>query len=171
MKRDSGVYAIHGVYGRCYVGATKDLHTRWTGHKSQLRRGIHRSHSLQRDWDRHGGKWFSFAVLERCSIQRLIEREHFWCERLRADTCGYSRYAGTSKGYHHTAKARRRMRRARVDPSRKKPDAWRWDDDKRQRYVPWNKGTTCSEPMSIEHRRKISLGQKRRWRQRKQEAS
>lgn len=50
--------------GWVYVGSTKNPGSRWSSHKSDLRRGKHANPSLQGDWDRYGSNSFTFRCVE-----------------------------------------------------------------------------------------------------------
>lgn len=65
-----------------YVGSSKDIYTRWSQHKHDLRRHTHRNVLLQRAWDKYGEDGFVFDILERTAEDRLLEREQFWYEKL-----------------------------------------------------------------------------------------
>lgn len=77
----SGVYAIrHTTTGRCYIGSSKDTHTRWLTHQSELSRGVHGNRSLQADWKACGREAFSFEVLETAPAERLKQIEERWIQ-------------------------------------------------------------------------------------------
>jgi len=71
------VYAIQHQYGRCYIGVTQDLRTRWQNHLSRLRHGKHFVSDLQADWDRDGPDAFDLLVLD---LEATIEAERYWLE-------------------------------------------------------------------------------------------
>ena len=48
-----------------YIGESVDIKSRWHTHKSELRRGVHHSERLQKDWKKYGEKAFRFSVVER----------------------------------------------------------------------------------------------------------
>ena len=55
---------------------------RWASHRSELRRNIHSNKHLQGAWNIHGESAFTFAVLEECSRENLIEREQYWIDTI-----------------------------------------------------------------------------------------
>jgi group I intron endonuclease len=64
MARVSGVYTItNTVNNRRYAGSSADVRQRWRGHRSELRRGLHRITQFQQDWDEHGEKAFKFEMI------------------------------------------------------------------------------------------------------------
>ena len=59
------VYKItNKITGKIYVGETTWKHRRWTQHKSQLKRGMHQSRSLQKEYDKYGIDSFEFSVVK-----------------------------------------------------------------------------------------------------------
>lgn len=48
-----------------YIGESVDIKSRWYTHKSELRRGVHHSERLQKEWKKYGEKAFRFSVVER----------------------------------------------------------------------------------------------------------
>lgn len=88
MKREtgSGVYEIRCLTnGHRYIGSSFNIHRRWLGHLSQLRRGIHHSQKLQRAWAKHGADAFCFSVLELCPTDSLCSREDSWMRQLSSE--------------------------------------------------------------------------------------
>lgn len=85
MDVQSGIYLITCIpTGKVYVGQSLDMKSRWGEHRSLLIRGKHDNGYLQRAWNKHGSDGFTFAILEEVESGRLIEREAFHAERLRA---------------------------------------------------------------------------------------
>lgn len=78
MKRTvfCGIYCIENMITHTkYIGQSRDIRRRWTGHKIQLRKGQHKNLHLQRSWNKYGEENFSFDILEICPIDKLNERE------------------------------------------------------------------------------------------------
>src|SRR3990167_1182264 len=76
-----GVYAIaHQPTGRCYVGSSRDIMSRWKGHVSRLSHGNHHASELQILWRRDGSEAFTFVILEQCHIEDLSLREQAWLD-------------------------------------------------------------------------------------------
>lgn len=81
----SGIYCIRNTMnGKRYVGQSRTLSARKTGHFWRLQRGTHPSAHLQAAWNRYGGGSFVFEVLELCNPERLHEREAYWIAELKA---------------------------------------------------------------------------------------
>lgn len=61
-----GIYKIKNrITHKVYIGESVDIKSRWNTHKSELRRGVHHSERLQKDWKKYGEKAFRFSVVER----------------------------------------------------------------------------------------------------------
>src|SRR5690606_27498406 len=75
---DSGIYIISMHNGRVYIGSSNRLSKRKNEHFSKLSNGKHHSIALQKAYDKY--KVFNYLVIERCSVDKLIEREQFWID-------------------------------------------------------------------------------------------
>lgn len=65
MATTMGVYAItHDGSGCQYIGQSSDIHSRWTRHRSELRRNVHKNPLLQEAWNKYGEVSFTFSILE-----------------------------------------------------------------------------------------------------------
>jgi len=110
-----GVYEIrNGLNGKIYIGASNNIHPRWSKHRKLLRRGKHNSVLLQSDWDEHGQEAFTFSVLETVApTDNLTTREQAWYDKTQCTDkqFGYNTdpYAGTRLGATATAETRRRI--------------------------------------------------------------
>lgn len=63
----TGVYKIvHIESGKCYIGRSIDIETRWVAHRSLLNRGRHYNRRLQEEWSRHGPEAFALEIMEVC---------------------------------------------------------------------------------------------------------
>lgn len=76
----SGIYRLTCTKnGRFYIGLAQNVLRRWAGHKGLLRKGIHGTREMQRDWDAYGELAFSIEVLEVVEGRDLLRaREIFW---------------------------------------------------------------------------------------------
>lgn len=83
MKPKSGIYIILNLQsGRHYVGSASLMTSRFSAHRSYLRKGRHANCKLQRAWDKYGAESFRFDVVERVAdIKLLAEREQFWMDQ------------------------------------------------------------------------------------------
>lgn len=90
------VYAIENVLdGKVYVGATRNLKSRWNDHRKALNKGVHDAAALQVDWSANGRAAFRLVVLENLTdLADLPVREDHWIETLSAadPNYGYNTY-------------------------------------------------------------------------------
>ena len=71
-----GVYKITNLAnGHKYIGSAKNVISRMTDHKRDLRKGVHANSRLQRAWDKYGEANFVFEVIEYCSEEVRFDRE------------------------------------------------------------------------------------------------
>lgn len=104
-KRLPGVYKITFIPdGRVYVGGSENPLARWVNHKSGLRNRTHENYKLQNLWNEFGEAGFEFTVIETCTLEKLIQREQYWIDKLRAypDGLNISPTAGSQEGFHHS---------------------------------------------------------------------
>jgi group I intron endonuclease len=66
-----GVYCITSPDGM-YVGGCKNIQTRWTQHKRELRKGTHANSRLQGAWTDYGEHTFEFQVILFCRDDDLL---------------------------------------------------------------------------------------------------
>lgn len=87
-----GIYKIKNrITHKVYIGESVDIKSRWYTHKSELRRGVHHSERLQKEWKKYGEKAFRFSVVERFWFTKyanpnklkiaLLMREGYWIDR------------------------------------------------------------------------------------------
>lgn len=75
----SGVYMIENTQnGYRYIGQSVDVKGRWTEHLSCLRRGVHRSNSLNFDFLVFGEDCFRFELLEEVPKSMLADKERYY---------------------------------------------------------------------------------------------
>lgn len=86
----SGIYSIRNkINGKVYVGSSKDIYTRWSQHRHDLRKGNHHNEVLQRAWNKYGERNFAFEVLEKAPPENLFNVEQNWYERLNSSSNDY----------------------------------------------------------------------------------
>lgn len=77
------IYKISNkINDHIYIGSSKKFSTRYTQHKSSLKRGIHHSKILQNFVNKYGFESLIFEVLEK-DVSNLIEREQFYLDSLK----------------------------------------------------------------------------------------
>jgi group I intron endonuclease len=79
----SGVYRILCVpTGKVYIGSSKNIYSRFKGHRRELRRGTHHSSKLQRAWNKYGEISFDFNLLEKVdNINSLRDIEQLYIDK------------------------------------------------------------------------------------------
>lgn len=89
LNNNIGIYGIFNhSSSKIYVGSSIKLRLRYSRHKYELKSQRHGNEYLQRSYNKHGAKSFSFFVIEYCGNRELRGREKFWidyfesCERF-----------------------------------------------------------------------------------------
>jgi len=84
-----GIYTITTPNGSVYVGSSRNIKSRWSGHRSALRYKKHHSERLQAAWNKYGEQAFVFAVLEEIADDAdLLAAENIWLhENVGKDYC------------------------------------------------------------------------------------
>ena len=139
---DSGIYVIRNVHnGKVYIGSAVSVKRRWEEHRSRLIKGTHENDILGKSWKKHGDFAFEFAIIEQVfDVSRLIEREQFWINELKAADrkSGYNicPVAGNSLGVKRSPEARAKMSAVRK--------GWQPSDETRARMSIAQKGRVKS---------------------------
>ena len=178
------IYTItNTTNGKILVGQTaqEKAHSRWLGHLSELRRGVHSNPHFQNAYNKVGEDVWKFGVIdEATSLERLNELEdHYIVEYDTRDPGkGYNIREGglngrpseetrkkmskAQRGRKHSEETRRKMSEAHkgkkysVEHRRKISEA-------KKGSVPWNKGMKeygVGRKHSAETKRKIGLAHK-----------
>lgn len=132
-----GVYIIKNkITGKFYIGSTcNSFARRFSSHKHDLRKGIHKSKYLQRSFDKHGEGAFLFWPIKFLSDPKVIrETEQLYIDVLKPQY-------NTAK-YVDKPMLGRKLSEAQVEAVRQRMKG----------RTPWNKG----KPFSIEVRMKMS---------------
>ena len=103
----SAVYKItNTVTGDFYVGSSKDVKSRWAGHKCPSRWNKHKNNPMYLDMKKFGVDKFELEILAEVEIEQLKEMEQQFIEKLqptynrnRADGWDVERYKETRKEY------------------------------------------------------------------------
>ena len=83
LKTSSGIYKITNLTnGKLYIGCASNINTRINGHKHDLRNQKHANSYLQKAWNKYGEQNFIFEIVEKCDIDNLHIREHYWVNKL-----------------------------------------------------------------------------------------
>jgi group I intron endonuclease len=79
----SGVYIIYNVITeKVYIGQSKNIYKRINMHKTNLYNNKHENNHLQNSWNKYKIISFIFGILEKCSIEKLKEREEYWIKSI-----------------------------------------------------------------------------------------
>src|ERR1700693_1262332 len=74
-----GVYEIrNNLDNACYIGSSKFIYNRISQHFSKLRGNKHTNKHLQFAYNKYGEDVFEVLVREKCSIEKLHEREEYF---------------------------------------------------------------------------------------------
>lgn len=85
-----GVYSIRNkTNGKVYVGSTtRNIMTRFSEHKHNLRHNKHSNLYLQHAWNKYGENCFEFSVIESVDFSdNIIEIEQFYIDVFFGDNC------------------------------------------------------------------------------------
>lgn len=158
LPETPGIYKIVCIpTSKVYVGSTKNLRSRWAGHRKELRGLRHHSLLLQRAWNKYGEGAFLFEVLEVVMfVEYLIEREQYWIDMTQCfdPQHGFNRrrVAEGNAGVRYSDEARAKIRAARATQV--------FTEATRQKMSASQRGKKMS-PESIEKTRQASIGRKR----------
>lgn len=78
-----GIYIIKNIVdNKVYIGRSKDIDSRISSHKCNLRRNKHINKHLQNAWNKYGEDNFKFEVVEICNnIEETYSKEIFYIEK------------------------------------------------------------------------------------------
>jgi len=76
MDKKCSIYCIRNTANnKRYIGSTINIVSRYSYHRSKLRRSIHENEHLQNAWNKYGEQSFEFSVIEECEISLRWDRE------------------------------------------------------------------------------------------------
>jgi group I intron endonuclease len=166
-KKQCGIYLITGPQGRCYVGQSIGIETRWAEHRRDMKRQETVNPDLSGDYALHGGGAFEFKVLTECDECFLDQEEQMYLKALKPFYNIHEDVVGGTK----TAESRAKISKALT--GKKHPErSPEWKARKSAAISASNMGRVHSEehkaklskahtgkvmgPMSAEHRKKHS---------------
>lgn len=81
-----GIYVIENIANRkVYIGRSKDIGSRISSHKHNLRNNIHINKYLQNAWNKYGENNFKFYVLEECNtLEDTYDKEIFYIDKFKS---------------------------------------------------------------------------------------
>lgn len=75
----TGIYCIENlINNKKYIGMTSNIYSRFSKHKSALRRNCRDNIHLQDDWNKYGEENFIFCILEECTGNELDAKEDYY---------------------------------------------------------------------------------------------
>lgn len=110
----SGVYTItNTVDGKIYVGYSKNMVRRFSGHRSYLNNNKHPNVHLQYAFNKYGADCFRFEVLDYCEEEYMPSFENYWVNMLLTNDSqyGYNIMPTSPNSYPtiHSEETRRKM--------------------------------------------------------------
>lgn len=112
----SGIYCILcTANGKRYVGQSRNVQKRLSGHLSKLRHGQHHNIHLQAAFQKYGAESFETAILELCEEGMLDIRERTWISYLQATNhdFGFNHESGGTTKKQSSDETRARISEAR----------------------------------------------------------
>ncbi len=115
----SGVYKItNTVTGKCYIGSSVNIKSRWQQHKGNLGKNRHHAKHLQHSWNKYGKDAFIFEIVYECApIKDII----LFYEQLWIDFYGFKNLynqlpnAGSALGMRHSNNTKEKCRIDKID--------------------------------------------------------
>ena len=96
-----GIYCIENlINNKKYIGQSVNIYSRWSSHKGELNRNCHHNGHLQNSWNKYGEDNFKFYIIEKCSKEKLDEREIYYIDTFKTldDEFGYNDKNGGQDG-------------------------------------------------------------------------
>lgn len=116
-KRICGIYSItNNINGKCYIGQSIDVYSRWRSHKKYSQWQTEKSKALYRAFRKYGVENFTFRIIEECPREQLDSREKFWISYYDSYKNGYNMNEGgqgQNRNYHRRWLHRRKNEFAR----------------------------------------------------------
>jgi group I intron endonuclease len=133
----SGVYIISNIFNdKKYIGSSNNIIRRKSEHFRELKNNNHKNKYLQSSYNKYGAEFFVFSILERCNIEKLIEREKYWISIFQSSLAnkGYNLSIPLEKGgYEMSDITREKLRRITLKQKlgiETKKEYQKWKDKK-----------------------------------------
>lgn len=111
---NSGIYLIVNlINGKFYVGSTQNLELRQRQHFNLLRKNKHPNCHLQRSFNKHGEKAFTFRIFLKCQKEKLIPLEQRVIDGSNPEY-NIHRLAGRTAGRKASPETIEKLRKARL---------------------------------------------------------
>lgn len=107
------LYAIRNtVNGNAYIGSTVNYKSRWSAHRSALRKGRHHSFILQKAWDKYGEPAFVFELLLVCPAEQRIAYENALMALEKYNVLRTAKESAVRGGWTHSEECKQKMSQA-----------------------------------------------------------
>ena len=107
-----GIYKItNRVNGKCYIGQSQDIATRFREHRYLLRQNKYGNRKIQNAWNKYGEENFTFEIIEECMIEELDEKEIKYIREYDSHHNGYNNTNGGDgvRGWKHNDEFKKKM--------------------------------------------------------------
>lgn len=82
----SAVYMVKNVItGEVYIGSSSNIQNRWHVHRNSTNYLKYPNSLLYTNIHKYGIKNFEFSILEECDVDKLLEREQFYIDKLKPE--------------------------------------------------------------------------------------
>ncbi len=118
-EKIQGIYRIlNTITGKCYIGSSINIKSRWGGHRASLKSGLSKNIKLLRAWNKYGESAFDFSVIEIVigDKEELYKKEQFWMDFYNSVENGYNicKAAGSVAGITRSKETRHKMSVAKI---------------------------------------------------------
>lgn len=123
----SGIYIIRNtVNGKIYIGSSTHIQSRFSAHRSRLKKQEHDNSYLQNTFNKYGIDVLEFGIIEIVNDRnKILEREQFWIDHYRSfdPKIGYNRCPDAigKKGLVFTPRQRKNISLGKIN----KPCPWK----------------------------------------------
>jgi group I intron endonuclease len=111
-KKICGIYCIENIVtNKKYIGAAKNIKSRFSSHKYRLKNGRD-NYLMLEDFAKHGMESFTFYIIEECSIEDLEQCETYYIDLYQTKRpMGYNIERGGSHflGQKHSNEAKEKL--------------------------------------------------------------
>ena len=103
-----------------YLGHSQCVSKRFSNHFNTALVNVKRHIKFYSAVQKYGWNSFNFLVLELCDVEKLIEREQIWLDKIFSDkllsenTLNLHKLSNSSRGYKHSEETRKNMSRAKI---------------------------------------------------------
>jgi group I intron endonuclease len=109
----AGVYRIKNLTnGKCYIGSSVCIRTRWQQHRLDLSKNIHHSPKLQRAWNKYSANMFVFEILLYCDPQDCLMYEQIALDHFKPEYNIGKVATAAMLGRKHTRSSKEKMSKA-----------------------------------------------------------